>query len=211
MVVHESVVAADWTAAPADAHSEHHHQHHHSSNGYGCGAPSSSHSDHSSSGSAWALQLEGTGRMVTGGEVQSLLRSMEQNSGGQAEASGGHTSAGQSTGGDGDHQEDDQEGEAEDGGIGQQQAGAPGTCCVAGCADWAQAGDIDGLTDSDGVLWAQHVWCATGSTVNCQQEAVLKGLLQEAPLPVHGGMPLVAEDLRCGCDVQACLWLAPSC
>eukprot|EP00967_Tisochrysis_lutea_P063312 scaffold81611_cov17-Tisochrysis_lutea.AAC.1 len=58
-------------------------------------------------------------------------------------------------------------------------------------------------TAEDGMLHAHHVWLATGSVVDVRAEPVFSGLMAVAPVPVHGGMPMLQEDLRCACSSMA--------
>ncbi|KAF5840023.1 hypothetical protein DUNSADRAFT_18060 [Dunaliella salina] len=59
-----------------------------------------------------------------------------------------------------------------------------------------------GITSEDGMLYAHHVWLATGSVVDVRAEPVFAGLMAATPVPVYGGMPMLQEDLRWQKDVD---------
>lgn len=61
------------------------------------------------------------------------------------------------------------------------------------------------LTDTDGVLWAHHVWVATGSVVDCGKEPLMASLSQSLgpPSDMLAGLPLLTDSLRWVCD----MWL----
>lgn len=74
---------------------------------------------------------------------------------------------------------------------------------LAGSSSWGRRAEEDhGAVGEDGILHAHHVWLATGSVVDVRAEPVFQGLMAAAPVEVHGGMPMLEEDLR---------WVGVSC
>ncbi|KAG2448772.1 hypothetical protein HYH02_006125 [Chlamydomonas schloesseri] len=70
--------------------------------------------------------------------------------------------------------------------------------CSSSSDDSCGSDNEDGDDGSEGglLLHADHVWCATGSVVDAGRDPLLRGLAEQCPVQLHGGLPELTPELR---------------